>query len=227
MSYINYKDREINFKVVYYGLCRSGRQTNFLYVRGKTNWPSRGRCGGKLPEEPKPWRAAFEFAPLSLGEIRGFKLKYHLVTVLGKPDGEKWREVLKGVDGLIIIIDSRADRVEENLECLQELREHLDHVGVVLQEVPAVIQYNKQDLPDALPPEELKKILNPDNLPEFEAVATAGRGVIDSLHLLAKMVLYKAKYGGSRSSRAGKQGISEKPPIREIIDLALELKDKK
>jgi mutual gliding-motility protein MglA len=139
----------------------------------------------------------FDFLPLSLGEIRGFKTRFHLYTVPGQVFYDASRKlILKGVDGVVFVADSQIERMEANIESLDNLRVNLEDQGYNLDKIPYCVQYNKRDLPNSAPMEELKKILNPTNVPEFEAVATTGVGVFDTLKAVAKLVLTELKRGG-------------------------------
>src|SRR5262249_38317115 len=139
----------------------------------------------------------FDFLPLSLGEIRGFKTRFHLYTVPGQVFYEATRKlVLKGVDGVVFVGDSQMARMEANIESLEDLRVNLTEYGFNLDRIPYIVQYNKRDLPTAVPVEELRKVLNPTNVPDFEATATTGVGVFDTLKAVAKLVLTELKRGG-------------------------------
>jgi signal recognition particle receptor subunit beta len=138
----------------------------------------------------------FDFLPLSLGEIRGFKTRFHLYTVPGQVFYDASRKlILKGVDGVVFTADSQVERMEANIESLENLRTNLQEHGYDLDKIPYVVQYNKRDLPNAAPMDELKKLLNPTNVPEFEACAVTGQGVFDTLKAVAKLVLQELRKG--------------------------------
>ena len=136
----------------------------------------------------------FDFLPLALGEIRGFKTRFHLYTVPGQVFYDASRKlILKGVDGVVFVADSQKDRIDANLESLENLKVNLKEQGYSLDEMPFVIQYNKRDLPNVSPVEELRKLLNPNGVPDFEAVASQGKGVFETLKAVAKQVLLELK----------------------------------
>ena len=195
MSFINYSSREINCKIVYYGPGLCGKTTNLQYIYGKTNPTARGKMISLATETERT--LFFDFLPLSLGEIRGFKTRFHLYTVPGQVFYDASRKlILKGVDGVVFVADSQIERMEANIESLENLRENLKEHGYELDSLPYVVQYNKRDLPNAAPIEELKRLLNPTNVPDFEACATTGEGVFDTLKAVAKLVLTELKKGG-------------------------------
>jgi signal recognition particle receptor subunit beta len=140
----------------------------------------------------------FDFLPLALGEIRGFKTRFHLYTVPGQVFYDASRKlILKGVDGVVFVADSQEERYEANMESLDNLRSNLQEQGLDLDRLPWVIQYNKRDLRSALPVEELRRALNPTGkLLDFEASATTGKGVFETLKALAKLVLQDLRRGG-------------------------------
>jgi mutual gliding-motility protein MglA len=195
MSFINYSSREINCKIVYYGPGLCGKTTNLQYIYNKTNPEAKGKMISLATETERT--LFFDFLPLSLGEIRGFKTRFHLYTVPGQVFYDASRKlILKGVDGVVFVADSQMERVEANIESLDNLRINLQEQGYNLDKIPYVVQYNKRDLPNASPIEELKGILNPTNVPEFPAVASSGEGVFDTLKAVAKLVLTELKRGG-------------------------------
>jgi signal recognition particle receptor subunit beta len=195
MSFINYSSREINCKIVYYGPGLCGKTTNLQYIYSKTNPEAKGKMISLATETERT--LFFDFLPLSLGEIRGFKTRFHLYTVPGQVFYDASRKlILKGVDGVVFVADSQIERMEANIESLDNLRVNLQDQGYNLDKIPYVVQYNKRDLPNSAPMDELKKLLNPTNVPEYEAVATTGVGVFDTLKAVAKLVLTELKRGG-------------------------------
>jgi mutual gliding-motility protein MglA len=195
MSFINYSSREINCKIVYYGPGLCGKTTNLQYIYNKTNPEAKGKMISLATETERT--LFFDFLPLSLGEIRGFKTRFHLYTVPGQVFYDASRKlILKGVDGVVFVVDSQIERMEANIESLDNLRINLQDQGYNLDKIPYVVQYNKRDLPNVAPMDELKKIVNPTNVPEYEAVATTGVGVFDTLKAVAKLVLTELKRGG-------------------------------
>ena len=139
----------------------------------------------------------FDFLPLALGEIRGFKTRFHLYTVPGQVFYDASRKlILKGVDGVVFVADSQEERFDANIESMDNLRVNLEEQGYELEKLPFVIQYNKQDLPNCTPLEELRELLNPDGVPEFPACAQTGEGVFETLKEVAKLILLELKKGG-------------------------------
>jgi signal recognition particle receptor subunit beta len=195
MSFINYSSREINCKIVYYGPGLCGKTTNLQYVYAKTNPDAKGKMISLATETERT--LFFDFLPLSLGEIRGFKTRFHLYTVPGQVFYDASRKlILKGVDGVVFVADSQIERMEANLESLENLRVNLGEQGYDLDKLPYVVQYNKRDLPNVATVEELRRMLNPRSVPEFQAVAPTGVGVFDTLKAVAKLVLTELKKGG-------------------------------
>lgn len=195
MSFINYSSREINCKIVYYGPGLCGKTTNLQYIYNKTNPDAKGKMISLATETERT--LFFDFLPLSLGEIRGFKTRFHLYTVPGQVFYDASRKlILKGVDGVVFVADSQIERMEANIESLENLRTNLAEQGYDLDKIPYVMQYNKRDLPNASPLAELQEALNPTNVVSFEAVAPNGTGVFDTLKAVAKLVLTELKRGG-------------------------------
>ncbi len=194
MSFINYSAREINCKIVYYGPGLGGKTTNLQYIYDKTNPQAKGKMISLATETERT--LFFDFLPLSLGEIKGFKTRFHLYTVPGQVFYDASRKlILKGVDGVVFVADSQIERMEANIDSMENLRTNLKEHGYDIEKIPLVIQYNKRDLPNAAPLEELKKVLNPRGLPDFEAVAPKGIGVFDTLKAIVKLVLIELKKG--------------------------------
>jgi mutual gliding-motility protein MglA len=195
MSFINYSSREINCKIVYYGPGLCGKTTNLQYVYAKTNPDAKGKMISLATETERT--LFFDFLPLSLGEIRGFKTRFHLYTVPGQVFYDASRKlILKGVDGVVFVADSQMERMEANLESIENLRVNLAEQGYDLDRIPYVVQYNKRDLPNAVTVDELHGALNPRNVPEYPAVAPTGVGVFDTLKAVAKLVLTELKKSG-------------------------------
>jgi mutual gliding-motility protein MglA len=194
MSFINYMAREINCKLVYYGPGLCGKTTNLQYIYERTNPDHKGKMISLATETERT--LFFDFLPLSLGEIRGFKTRFHLYTVPGQVFYDASRKlILKGVDGVIFVADSQIERMEANEESLENLRTNLAEQGYSLEKLPFVIQYNKRDLPNVAATEELRQILNQMNVPDFDAVARTGIGVFDTLKAVAKAVLTELRRG--------------------------------
>ena len=194
MSFINYSSREINCKIVYYGPGLCGKTTNLQYIYNKTNAETKGKLISLSTETDRT--LFFDFLPLSLGEIRGFKTRFHLYTVPGQVFYDASRKlILKGVDGVVFVADSQMERMEANLESYENLKVNLAEQGYDINKIPAVMQYNKRDLPNAVSMEEMRNVLNPRNIPEYEAVAPTGKGVFDTLKAVAKLVLTELRKG--------------------------------
>ncbi|MBN2804540.1 MAG: GTPase domain-containing protein [Deltaproteobacteria bacterium] len=194
MSFINYSSREINCKIVYYGPGLCGKTTNLQYVYNRTNPDAKGKMISLATETERT--LFFDFLPLSLGEIRGFKTRFHLYTVPGQVFYDASRKlILKGVDGVVFVADSQISRMEANIESVENLRDNLQEQGYDLDKVPYVMQYNKRDLPSVADLNEMRQLINPTNVPEYEAVATIGTGVFDTLKAVAKLVLTDLKRG--------------------------------
>ena len=195
MSFINYSSREINCKIVYYGPGLGGKTTNLQYIYNKTNPEAKGKMISLATETERT--LFFDFLPLSLGEIRGFRTRFHLYTVPGQVFYDASRKlILKGVDGVVFVGDSQVERMEANIESLDNLRSNLGEQGYDLDKLPYVVQLNKRDLINSAPIEELTEVLNPTGVPQFEAVATKGTGVFDTLKAVAKQVLTELRRGG-------------------------------
>ena len=194
MSFINYPAREINCKIVYYGPGLCGKTTNLQYIYKKTNPDAKGKMISLATETERT--LFFDFLPLSLGEIRGFKTRFHLYTVPGQVFYDASRKlILKGVDGIVFVADSQVERMEANVESIENLKANLVEQGYSLDSIPYVMQYNKRDLPNAAPVAEMRKLLNPNGVPEFESIATEGPGVFETLKSVAKLVLVELKKG--------------------------------
>lgn len=194
MSFINYASREINCKIVYYGPGLCGKTTNLQYVYQKTAPEAKGKMISLATETERT--LFFDFLPLALGEIRGFKTRFHLYTVPGQVFYDASRKlILKGVDGVVFVADSQEERIDANIESLDNLRYNLKEQGYDLDKLPYVIQYNKRDLPNAMTIEEMHHDLNPTNVLEFEACATTGMGVFETLKAIAKLILIDLKKG--------------------------------
>ncbi len=188
MSMINYASREINCKLVYYGPGLGGKTTNLEYVYERVKPETRGKLISLATETERT--LFFDFLPVDLGAIRGFKTRFHLYTVPGQVYYNASRRlILKGVDGIVFVADSQVERMDANLASIQNLFENLADYGYDPLQLPLVLQYNKRDLPSAVSSDELRAQLNPLGWPEFEAVAVSGSGVFDTLRAAGKLVL--------------------------------------
>jgi mutual gliding-motility protein MglA len=193
MSFINHMAREINCKLVYYGPGLCGKTANIQYIYEKTAGAAKGKLLSLATESERT--LFFDFLPLALGEVRGFKVRFHLYTVPGQVFYDASRKlVLKGADGVVFVADSQVERMEANQESLDNLHENIGETGSkTLATMPYVVQYNKRDMPTAAPVEELRAKLNPTKVPDFEACARTGLGVFETLKAVAKLTLQELK----------------------------------
>mgnify|MGYP001271774735 CR=1 FL=1 len=192
MALLNYAKRELNAKVVYYGPGLCGKTTNIQYIHTKLNPDSRGKLLSLATQTDRT--LFFDFLPVELGDIKGFKTRFHLYTVPGQVFYNATRKmVLKGVDGIVFVADSQRDMLDANLESFQNLKDNLEEYNLSIDTIPYVIQYNKRDLPGVMSSEELDKALNVDNVPTFPASALDGKGVLPTLTTVCKMVLRKLR----------------------------------
>jgi mutual gliding-motility protein MglA len=188
MSMINYASREINCKIVYYGTGLGGKTTNLEYIYSRVNPDTKGKMISLATETERT--LFFDFLHIDLGEIRGFKTRFHLYTVPGQVYYNASRRlILKGVDGLVFVADSQATRAEANIESMHNLYDNLETYGYDLQTIPFAIQYNKRDMPNVLSMEELRAQINPMRVPDFEGVAIEGKGVFETLSCVSKLVV--------------------------------------
>ena len=190
MTFINYASREINCKIVYYGPGLCGKTTNLQYIYDKTNPSAKGKLISLATETDRT--LFFDFLPLELGTVRGFKTRFHLYTVPGQVFYDASRKlILKGVDGVIFVADSQTERMDANLESIDNLVVNLKSQGYDLLSIPYVLQLNKRDLPNVVGAEEMKRLLVRKAVPEptFDAVASKGVGVFETLKGVAKLVL--------------------------------------
>ena len=194
MSFVNYHTKEINCKIVYYGPGLGGKTTNIQYIYQKTSTQNKGQMITLNTENERT--LFFDFLPLDLGEIRGFKTRFHLYTVPGQVFYEASRKlILRGVDGLVFVADSQVERMDANLESYQGLERNLIEQGYDVSKVPMVMQWNKRDLPNIAPLEDLQMQLNKRKNPAFEAIASQGDGVFETLKMISKSVLLNIKGG--------------------------------
>lgn len=189
MSTINFAAREINCKIVYYGPGVAGKTVNLKYVFSKVPEKLRGEMVSLETEDERT--LFFDFMPLELGSVQGFKTRFHLYTVPGQVFYNASRKlILRGVDGLIFVADSAPERLRANAESMRNLRENLAEHGVDIHTLPIVLQINKRDLPNALPVEVIRSVVDPEKKwPVIEAEAINGKGVFEALKLASKLVL--------------------------------------
>lgn len=192
MAFINYSSREINCKIVYYGPGLCGKTTNLQYIYKRTNPQQKGKLISLATETERT--LFFDFLPLALGDIKGFKIRFHLYTVPGQVFYAASRKlILKGVDGVVFVADSQMERLESNMESIDDLKINLAEQGYDLEKLPFTMQHNKRDLPNIVPVEEMNKLLNNRNVQWFEGVAVTGKGVFETLKSVAKQVLFELK----------------------------------
>ena len=194
MSFINFAAREINCKIVYYGAGLGGKTTNLQFIFEKTGPQHRGKMISLATETERT--LFFDFLPLDVGTVRGFKTRFHLYTVPGQVFYDASRKlILRGVDGVVFVADSQRERMDANLEALDNLQTNLRDYGYDFASMPYVLQLNKRDLPTAVPIDDLKRDLARKGEPVFEAVASQGKGVFDTLKEVARQVLVELKKG--------------------------------
>jgi mutual gliding-motility protein MglA len=195
MSFINYAAKEINCKVIYFGPGLSGKTTNIQYIYEQAQAESRGKLVTLSTENERT--LFFDFLPLAVGDHRGYKTRFHLYTVPGQTFYEVSRQfILKGVDGIVFVADSQSERMEANIESFESLEKSLDRQGYDLGKLPLVLQYNKRDLQGAVPVRELEATFNPSRRPYFEAVASRGAGVMETLQSVSQWIMRELKGGG-------------------------------
>ena len=190
MALINVAAREIHGKIVYYGPGLCGKTTNLQIIHGKI--PQNGRSELLSIATETERTLFFDFLPLDLGKVHGFTIRFHLYTVPGQILYERTRvAVLNGADGVVFVADAQRDRLADNLQSLRELAHNLTNQGKRLLEFPLVMQYNKMDMPTALPTPVLDRYLNTIKVPRYEAVAVNGNGVFETLRAISKLVVNK------------------------------------
>jgi len=203
---INFAKREINCKLVYYGPGLSGKTTNLEVVHKKAPASKKGELTSIATEGDRT--LFFDYMPLELGKVGGMNTKFQLYTVPGQVYYNATRKlVLQGADGVVFVADSQPDKMDENLESLQNLEDNLKEQGLDIKTLPLVLQWNKRDLPNVLPVDVLEKKINRFGAPTFNAVAVTGEGVFPTLKKLAQMVLEKLnKEYGLQTEKPGEEG---------------------
>jgi mutual gliding-motility protein MglA len=188
MAFINYATREIYSKIVYYGPGLCGKTTNVQYVYERTAPSAKGRLISLKTESDRT--LFFDFLPLDLGKVSGFRVRFQLYTVPGQIFyGATRKLILKGIDGVVFVADSQRARLDANVESMEDLRDNLVEHGQRLEGLPLVVQYNKRDLEGIVEVSELRALLNPSGAPDFEAAAAMGRGVFETLKAVSKLAL--------------------------------------
>lgn len=192
MPLINYAKREITYKLVYYGTGLGGKTTNLKYIHGQINPTCRGDMVSLATETERT--LFFDFMPLELDAVAGFKLRIAIYTVPGQEEYDRSRkQILRGADGIVFVADSSKLRSEANIESLKNMRENLKFNKLILEDIPYVLQYNKRDLADAMPVERMEKELNGGGIPYFEAIAIEGYGVFATLKAITKQMVNRTK----------------------------------
>jgi mutual gliding-motility protein MglA len=194
VAFINQEAKEIHCKVVYYGPSLGGKTTNIQWIYQKTAGQGQSDL---VAFNTNPERTLFfDFLPMNVGEFRGLKTRFHLYTVPGQVIYDASRKlILKGLDGVIFVADSQLERMDENIEAMKNLEKNLEQQGYDIKKIPLIIQYNKRDLPNVASVAELRTALNRYNAPDFEATASIGRGVLESLTTVSKQIITILKGG--------------------------------
>lgn len=194
MAFINKEAGEIHCKLVYYGPSLGGKTTNVQWVYSRTT--GQGQTAMQAFNANPERTLFFDFLPMDVGQIRGLKTRFHLYTVPGQVVYDSSRKlIMKGLDGVVFVADSQIERMEENLKAMQNLEKNLDQQGYDIRRIPLVIQYNKRDLPNLTPLAEMRAALNRVNAPDFEAVASSGKGVMETLKTISKTIVTTLKGG--------------------------------
>jgi mutual gliding-motility protein MglA len=222
MAVINYLKKEISAKIVYYGPSLCGKTTNIQSIYTGIKPEQKGKLVSLATEADRT--LFFDFLPIEIANVRGFKTRLHFYTVPGQVYYNSTRRaVLTGVDGLVFVADSQRDKMEENIESLNNLEENLNYYGKSIKTLPLVIQYNKRDLQDIMSIAESNQILNPDGYPSTEAIATSGEGVLETLTLITKMVLQHIEKGASPQQQKIQAGFqTARPEVSEPVKVTQE-----
>lgn len=192
MSFLNYSTREINFKIVYYGPGLSGKTTNIKTIYDKVKKDNKGKLVSLATETERT--LFFDFFPLDLGTVKGYKVKFHLYTVPGQIYYSSSRKlIMKGVDGIVFVADSQRERFEANIESLADMMENLKDYNIEFESIPYVLQLNKRDLPNITPANELISALRKKEEPVIEAMALKGEGVVETLKNISKLIMIDVK----------------------------------
>ncbi len=216
MAIVNYVNKEIQFKVVYYGPALCGKTTNLTYIHGQVAEAHKGELVSLATAADRT--LFFDFLPLNAVVIKGFKTKFQLYTVPGQVMYNATRQlVLRSVDGIVFVADSQWDKMEENVESFKNLQDNLAEQGSSLDQLPYLLQYNKRDLPNVAPLHYLEYLLNNRRVrvPSFEAAATTGQGVFASLNAISRMLLQK--FAREHDTMAGNRQQPAAPPARIVL----------
>ena len=194
MTFINYASREINCKIVYYGPGLCGKTTNIQWIHEQAHPEKRGKLVSLATETDRT--LFFDFLPLDMGTVKGFKVRFHLYTVPGQVFYDASRKlILRGCDGVIFVADSQRARLEANIESIANLATNLKDNGFDIRTIPYVLQLNKRDMPSAAPAAEMERLLRFRNEPMIEGVANQGTGVIETLKACARQILLELQKG--------------------------------
>jgi len=192
LSFLNYSTKEINFKIVYYGPGLSGKTTNIKKIYEKVKSDSKGKLVSLATETERT--LFFDFFPLDLGTVKGYKVKFHLYTVPGQIYYSSSRKlIMKGVDGVVFVADSQRERFEANIESLQDMFSNLKEYNIDFATLPYVLQLNKRDLPNISPVNELIAALRKKEEPVIESISLRGDGVIETLKSISKLIMVNVK----------------------------------
>ena len=192
MPFINFATKEINCKIVYYGPGLSGKTTNIKWIYDHIKPENKGEMITLATETERT--LFFDFVPIEVSNVRGFKVRFHLYTTPGQIIYRASRKlILKGVDGIVFVADSQEERHDANLDTLDDMVENLKDYDIDIETIPLVFQYNKRDLPNILPVEVLRRDLNRWNRPDFEAIAHKGVGVLETFKEITRQVLQTLK----------------------------------
>lgn len=192
MSFINHNTKTIHCKIVYYGPSLGGKTTNISWIYNQTASDQKTKLVALNTDIERT--LFFDFLPLELGEIRGYKTRFHIYSVPGQVIYDASRKlIIKGLDGVVFVADSQNERMEENIQALNNLEKNLEAQGIDINEIPLVFQYNKRDLPNASTLKDLRFQLNKFNAPDFEATASEGKGVMESLKTVSKSIVASLK----------------------------------
>ncbi len=194
MSFINYANKEINCKIIYFGPGLSGKTTNIQYIFEHTQQEQRGKLVTLSTENERT--LFFDFLPLAIGEVRGYQTRFHLYTIPGQTFYEVSRQfILKGVDGVVFVADSQGERMDSNIESFESLEKSLEKQGYDIHKIPLVLQYNKRDMQGIVSLRELESTFNPMRRSYFEAVAHRGEGVMETLQCISQSIIRELKNG--------------------------------
>jgi signal recognition particle receptor subunit beta len=192
LSFLNYSTREINFKIVYYGPGLSGKTTNIKNIYDKVKQDNKGKLVSLATETERT--LFFDFFPLDLGSVKGYKVKFHLYTVPGQIYYASSRKlIMKGVDGVVFVADSQRERFEANFESLNDMLQNLKDYKIDFDTLPYVLQLNKRDLPNITPANELIAALRKRDEPVIEAMAIKGEGVVETLKAISRLIMVDVK----------------------------------